>query len=106
MEPGDKTKTDAPAGEPGQNQVRVNWDTSRLKTTYANVCNVSSTREEITLLFGTNQTWHAAQRELTVELTDRVILNPYAAKRLSVVLASLIQQYESRYGELPLEERK
>jgi len=35
---------------------QVRWDDSRLKSTYANVCNVSSAREEVTLIFGTNQT--------------------------------------------------
>ena len=83
-------------------QVRpqVRWDDSKLKSTYANVCNVSSTREEMTLLFGTNQIWHTGQKELVVELTDRIVLNPYAAKRLSILLGNTIREYESRFGEL------
>ena len=83
-----------------ENQVRVNWDSTKMKTSYANVCNVSSTREEFTLLFGTNQTWQAGQRELTVELSDRVILNPFAAKRLTLVMKNVIEAYESRFGNL------
>lgn len=98
-------QSDAPAAA-DETQVKVNWDAANMKTAYANVCNVSSTREEVTLLFGTNQTWHAGQRELTVELTDRIILNPYAAKRLSMVLSNVIQGYEGRFGALPIEEAK
>jgi len=86
------------------NQFKVNWDTAKMKTSYANVCNVSSTREEVTLLFGTNQTVQPGQRELSVELSDRIILSPFAAKRLYMVLNNVIEQYEKRFGELPIEE--
>ncbi|MDD5049800.1 MAG: DUF3467 domain-containing protein, partial [Methanoregulaceae archaeon] len=41
----------------------IKWDDSKMTSSYANVCNVSSTREEVTLLFGTNQTWHTGQPE-------------------------------------------
>ena len=81
----------------------IRWDGSKMKSTYANVCNVSSTREEVTLLFGTNQTWHTGQQELTVVLSDRIILNPFAAKRLSMLLNNVMKEYESRFGNLPIE---
>ena len=81
----------------------VKWDDAKLKTTYANVCNVSSTREEVTLLFGTNQTWNAGQKEVTVELNDRIIVSPYAAKRLLMLLTNVVGQYEQRFGELNIE---
>jgi len=82
----------------------VRWDDSKMTSTYANVCNVSSTREEVTLLFGTNQTWHTGQPELTIQLTDRIILNPFAAKRLSLLLNNIMKEYESRFGELKIEQ--
>jgi hypothetical protein len=82
----------------------VRWDDSKMTSTYANVCNVSSTREEVTLLFGTNQTWHTGQRELAVQLSDRIILNPFAAKRLSSLLNNIMKEYESRFGKLKVEQ--
>lgn len=84
-------------------QVRVRWDDSKMTNTYANVCNVSSTREEMTLLFGTNKSWHTAQTEFTVELTNRIILNPYAAKRLLLLLGSVVRKYEARFGKLEVD---
>ena len=84
-------------------QVRVRWDDSKMANTYANVCNVSSTREEVTLLFGTNQTWHTGQKELTVQLSNRIIVNPFAAKRLSLLLASVVAEYEKRFGEVKID---
>jgi hypothetical protein len=83
--------------------ARINWDQSKMKTTYANVCNVSSTREEVSILFGTNQTVNVAQNGITVELTDRIILNPYAAKRLAHILTGVLQQYEAAFGPLPID---
>jgi hypothetical protein len=87
----------------GRGGVRVRWDTSKMTSTYANVCNVSSTREEVTLLFGTNQTWFTGQEELKVDLSDRIVLNPYAAKRLSILLNNVMKEYENRFGKLPVE---
>ena len=81
-------------------KTRIRWDGSRMTSTYANVCNVTSTREEVTMLFGTNQSFNPSQAELTVELSNRVILNPYAAKRLSQALANVMKEYEARFGEL------
>jgi hypothetical protein len=82
----------------------VKWDDSKLQTTYANVVNATSTREEVSIFFGTNQTWNVAeQKELIIQLSDRIVLNPYAAKRLSVLLARIIKEYESRFGSLPLD---
>lgn len=83
--------------------AKINWDQSRMKTNYANVCNVSSTREEVSVLFGTNQTMNIGQGDITIELTNRVILNPYAAKRLAMILEGVIQQYEATFGALQIE---
>ena len=84
------------------NPPQIVWDDSRMLTTYANVCNVMGTREEMMLLFGTNQAWQADQKEVQVNLSNRIVLNPYAAKRLMTMLEIGLKEYESRYGELKL----
>jgi hypothetical protein len=86
------------AGDP--NRLRVKWDDANMRSAYANVCNAVSTREEVVLLFGLNQSWHAGQKDVTVQLTDRIILSPHAAKRLQVLLSQLIKQHEDRFGPL------
>jgi hypothetical protein len=82
---------------------KVVWDDTRMNTSYSNVCNVLGSREEITLLFGANQAWHSGQKEVKVLLSDRIVLNPYAAKRLGLLLERVLKEYEARYGELKLE---
>jgi len=81
---------------------RVKWDDSDMRTTYANVCNVTGTREEVTLLFGTNQTG-IDQKEVSVRLNDRIIVSPFAAKRLALLMNQVVKEYEKRFGELSIE---
>ena len=79
----------------------IRWDDTSLKSSYANVCNVSSTREEVVLVFGVNQTWERGQAEIPVQLSHRIILSPFAAKRLADLLANVTREYEARFGALP-----
>jgi hypothetical protein len=58
------------------------------------------TRDELMLLFGTSQAWMNTTEEVTVELSERVLLNPHAAKRLLTMLAKSINDYEANYGNL------
>ena len=58
--------------------------------------------EEVSLLFGTNQTLYTGQKEVTVKVTNRIVLSPYAAKRLQVLLGEVIKQYESKFGALEI----
>jgi len=84
------------------NKVKIIWDDSKMQMNYANVCNVSSTKEEFNLLFGANQSW-AAQQNVRIALSNRIILNPHAAKRLSLLLSNAVQQYEEKMGEIPMD---
>jgi hypothetical protein len=93
-----KPAQDTPAKDTAE--TRIKWDDSNMKSTYANVCNVTSTREEVVMLFGINQAWNRGQKEVTIQLTDRVIISPYAAKRLVMLLDGVVQEYEKRFGTL------
>ncbi len=79
---------------------KIRWDDTNMKSSYANVCNVASTREEVVLLFGMNQAWQAGQPEIPIHLTDRIILSPHAAKRLTLLLTNVLREYETRFGSL------
>jgi hypothetical protein len=81
-------------------RTKVNWDDSKMRSTYANVCNVATTREEVMLLFGTTQNWTNTSEEVNVELQERVIMNPFAAKRMLLLLAKTLEEYERVHGVL------
>ncbi len=89
-----------PEGAAAPQMPRIRWVTDGLKSSYANFANANSTREEVVLNFGVNNSWDRAQPEMAIELSHRIMLSPFAAKRLSTMLAQLIAEYEQRYGQL------
>ncbi|SRR6266496_3703029 len=92
------------ASQPAAQQARPNvkWDTTNLRSSYSNFCNANSTREEVVLNFGVNKTWErGAQDALDIELNHRIVLSPFAAKRLTELMQNLMKEYEARYGALP-----
>ena len=99
------SKEPTPANEkPRASASRVEWDDSKMDTTYANVANAASTREEVALVFGTNKTWKISEdKPVKIELTNRLILSPYAAKRFALLLNGVLDEYESRFGKLEVE---
>ena len=84
---------------------QLRWDDAKMQTRYANVVQVTGTREEIAILLGTHQIWHKEKdvKEVVVPLEERILLNPGAAKRLLLQLSILLRGYESRYGTINLE---
>ena len=91
---GAEAQARAPAGP------RVKWNTANLKSGYANVVTATSTREEVVLNFGINQSWERTANEIEIELTHRIILSPMAAQRMLETLSQLMRDYQARYGAL------
>ena len=89
-----------PGGESSRHGPDHSRDDSKLKSSYANVCNVSTTREEVVMVFGSNNAWERGQNEVRAQLTDRSILSLFAAKRLASLLTNVLADYEKRFGPL------
>jgi hypothetical protein len=103
-EENDKRTLNSVSGPSSPASPKVTWDDSSMRTSYANVVNATSTREEITLLFGANMTWNSAEtKSFNVRLNDRIMLSPYAAKRLLLLLSATIKEYETRFGVLAMD---
>jgi hypothetical protein len=83
---------------PGSTEVKIRWNNSNMRSVYANVFNVTAVREEIVLLFGESQSLDKDERG--VRLTNRILLNPFTAKRLLILLENAVQKHESKYGPL------
>ena len=79
-ETGDETEAqDKAQAEAATQSSAVRWDDGKMATSFANMVNVQSTREQVDLFFGTNQTWNISdERSVTVELSNRIILTPHA----------------------------
>jgi len=82
--------------------IRVAWDDSDIASQYANIATATATREEFFLLFGTHQNWRGNEKDGTVKvkLSNRMVVSPFAAKRLMLILQHSINAYESKFGKI------
>ncbi|MBY5973751.1 DUF3467 domain-containing protein [Pseudooceanicola marinus] len=85
------------------NGVKIAWDDSEMQSHYANIGTATANREEFFLLFGTHQHWRGTmdeQKEVDVKLANRIVMSPFAAKRLAVILTQSIRAYEEQFGKI------
>lgn len=83
--------------------VRINWDDSEMQSAYANVGTATANREEFFLLFGTHQHWRGTRAEtdeVAVKLAHRIVMSPFAAKRLALILTQSLKAYEDQFGKI------
>jgi Protein of unknown function (DUF3467) len=81
-------------------------DQSRLTITYANVCRIAQTPNEVIIDFGMNPNFFGTILDEPLKLENRVIMSHDAAKRLCLHLMATIQNYESKYGAIELDVTK
>ncbi len=105
-------ETDAPqAAAPPQQQATsagqqaITVSDENVEAHYANFCRVMSTPEELVLDLGLNPQPYATGPQ-TVNVSQRIILNHYTAKRLLSALSMALQRHEQAFGVLETDVRK
>jgi hypothetical protein len=84
----------------------VEWNDDAMQTTFANVVNIQGTREQVEFFYGTNRTWDVHREgPVKVDLTNRIIMTPYAAKRMHQILTGVLREYEARHGVLKVDDK-
>ena len=83
----------------GPESMPVPVDESHIVAHYANFCRVTGTPEELIVDFGLNKQVAGTQPE-TVQLTQRIIVNFFTAKRLAAALAMAVARHEQAFGVL------
>lgn len=117
LESDDSTIEGQAQQQTGQQQVRLRIDQRDMHTSYANAFRTNATAEELIVDFGLNQLVGAQRQsgqtgsdeatgEIVFQLSNRVIMNYYSAKRLVLSLGGLITRYEEQFGELKLDVAK
>ena len=78
-------------------------DTANLKASYANVCRIAQTPNEVIIDFGLNPNFFGQVLDEPLKLDNRIILSHDAAKRLCLHLTATVQNFEARYGTIELD---
>ena len=81
-------------------------DATNLKASYANVCRIAQTPNEVIIDFGINPNFFGQILDEPLKLDQRIILSHDAAKRLCIHLTTTIQNFESKYGAIELDVTK
>ena len=82
------------------NEVVVN-DSATLPT-YSNFCRVTATPEEVILDFGLNPQPFSTGRH-DVKASQRIVMNFFTAKRVSMALGMTVQRHEQVFGAIELD---
>lgn len=93
----------------GQPQVRVRVDERDMTTSYANAFRANPTADEVMIDFGINLPAgnpQDGQPEIAFQISDRIVMNFYAAKRLALALGQIVRRYEQEFGELEMDVAK
>jgi hypothetical protein len=98
--------TTVPSGNGDSSGPRLRLDGANMKSCYANFVNVNSNREETVFLFGMHHAWAGGQKEVEVQLSNRIVMSPFAAKRLATILNNVLREHEARFGALAAESRQ
>jgi len=103
--PDPEAETEGKGDAPEQQRVNVAFDDSGAAVCYANFCRVSRSPEEIILDVGLNpHPGGGVPSKVTV--AQRIVMNPYTAKRLLGALNVALRQHEQTFGEVQVDVRK
>lgn len=83
----------------------VKLDDSKATANYANFCRLTGMPEELLIDFGLNSQPMAIPNEPIV-VTRRVVTGWHTAKRLLLVLQSVVQRHEAAFGALETDVQK
>jgi len=92
-----------PAAEPQRQQVSV--DISKAHAAYANFCRVTGTPEELIIDFGLNSQLVGVPTD-PIEISERIVVNYFTAKRLLGALQMSVQRHELAFGVLETDVQK
>ncbi len=93
----------APEQQQPQTQLRI--DDAGAVTNYSSTSRIWGSAEEIIIDFSQGIR-PAGPNVAVLKIDSRVILSPYAAKRLALALGQTVQRYEQAYGTIEIDPRK
>lgn len=88
-----------------QNQVEIQIDDAGTTPFYSTLARVWGSAEEFYMDFSSGMRTTGPQKA-TMKVDQRIVLSPWAAKRLALALAQAVGNYERAYGMLELDSQR
>lgn len=92
-----------PEGQP-QQQLRI--DEAAVSTYFSSTSRIWGTAEEIIIDFSQGVRPSGQKNISVLKIDARIVMSPWAAKRLAIALGQTVQRYEQTYGILEIDPRK
>ena len=92
--------------EPEQSQLKLRVDDSNADIHYSSQSAISATAEEFVVGFASGLKPGSRGNAPVLTVETKVIMSPWAAKRLAIQLTDTIKHYELTYGKLEVDARK
>lgn len=91
-----------------QQQVQVQLRDDKAHTVYSNVARIATgaNAEEIMMELATTMQHPERHDVIVMDVSTRVYLNMFAAKRLALTLSQAVQRYEQQFGPIELDARR
>jgi hypothetical protein len=93
------------AGSEPQRPQGVTVDARKALAAYANFCRVTGTPEELIIDFGLNTQPMGPTTE-PIEISERIVMNYFTAKRMMAALQMSLQRHETAFGVLETDVQK
>ncbi len=94
------------AAADSQAQWQLKIDDSTTPVTYSTTARVWGSAEEINIDFAGPIRPSGQQNVARLKIDQRLVMNPWSAKRLAIALGQAVTRYEQIYGPLEIDERK
>ena len=85
-----------------QGRTEIHLDDKQAHAAYANFARVTATPEEVIIDFALNPNPFMAGRQ-DIQVSQRLIVNFFTAKRLWIALGQTLQRHEATYGAVELD---
>lgn len=92
------------AGDQPQ-QIKIEVDDAQTPVTYSSTVRVWGSAEEINLDFA-SQLRPTGNKSAKLKIEQRIIMTPWAAKRLCLAMNQAVARYEQAYGPIEVDPRK
>ena len=99
-----KSQAPLPVGASRPAASRTSMPRKRMRA-YSNFCRVTGTPEELIIDFGLNTQPMGVPTE-PIEISERIVMNYYTAKRMMAALQMSLQRHEAAFGILETDVQK